>query len=139
MKFVLFTIIAILIVTQITCDDAVRPSAPEAQRLFGSWNWIKSVGGFGGETLTPESTGTTVKLVFQYDGTFLLYVNDTLNRQSTYYVQKQSLNPGWPEYYYLWYSHSTSPQQISYQGSDTLMLFDQCYDCYLNTYVRITQ
>jgi len=62
----------------------------EQQQPFGSvvgkWRWVKSVGGIGGLTLTPQSTGNNLRDEFYADSTFKRYENDSLIVQSNFSI-----------------------------------------------------
>ena len=47
-------------------------SKPEKQELAGSWRWTSTMGGFAGDTFTPESEGFEAEFVFK-GGTFTFY------------------------------------------------------------------
>jgi hypothetical protein len=100
---------------------------------FGSWNWIKSSGGFTGGTQTPSTVGYTIKIVLRQDSTFESYVRDTLNGTTRFTIfRRNSVDV-------IHYADSMRfwQQYIMLIGRDTLELVDQCVDCYSSFYSRI--
>ena len=51
---------------------ATACSKPEKQELAGSWRWTSTMGGFAGDTFTPESEGFEAEFVFK-GSTFTFY------------------------------------------------------------------
>jgi len=62
-KFVAVILLALLVTA---C------SKPEKQELSGTWRWKSTMGGFAGDTFTPESEGFEAEFVFK-GGTFTFY------------------------------------------------------------------
>lgn len=120
--------------TQITSNDHHSDTT-----FIGSWNWMKSTGGFAGVTITPATEGYREKIVLMSDSTFKLYYNDTLNVSTKYYIQREKPYIHSDSIYIIHYTDSTRfiQQVISLIGYDTLKLVDQCMDCYNSLYSRI--
>jgi len=121
---------------QIDCSGRPRPRVPDS--LYGSWNWIKSVGGIAGITYTPRSVGYTQKIILSRDNTSRFYKNDSLAiicPFDVYYISL-SQNDSIPVIHYL-DTRKTIDQAINFVTADTLILNDTCIDCFSHTYVRI--
>ena len=52
--------------------------------LIGDWEWVKSVGGIGGNTITPESVGYTKTIHFPNDSVYVEDRNDTTILETKY-------------------------------------------------------
>ncbi|MGA3286877.1 MAG: hypothetical protein ABSD46_05600 [Bacteroidota bacterium] len=100
---------------------------------IGSWNWIKSSGGFTGGTMTPSTVGYTIRIVLKQDSTFESYHKDTLYATTRFTIYRENSID------VIHYADSIRfmPKFIILIGRDTLDLVDQCADCYNSLYVRI--
>ncbi len=103
--------------------------------IYGKWNWLKSVGGITGHTLTPPPI---VRIEYERSGLFSYYRNDTLVSTTTFIIRCEPT-----------FLSADSSDVIHYQDSlrfvpqafridnDTLKLTDLCIDCYGHAYRRI--
>jgi hypothetical protein len=100
----------------------------------GTWIWDKSVGGIGGWTDTPQSTGKTKKVVID-DLNFKWYENDQLvkNLQYDYNISDKPIF-GTEEKTYVTLNDSTQ-YSVELKG-DSLVLIDWCFDCYYHHFHR---
>jgi hypothetical protein len=117
----------------ISCSVTDTDSAQN--KIVGQWEWISSTGGFIGEKTTRDSAGVPNRhFNFNSDQTFNFYRSDTLIQTGIFSLNKKDGD--------LVISYNTKDenfffdQRVSFQGSDTLILADECYDCYINTYIR---
>ena len=69
----LFTIL-ILLTFFLSCEKK-NLCDPNYPTLFGSWIWVKSVGGIGGDTITPEILEDMAQLLFMV----VMEMNETEN------------------------------------------------------------
>ncbi len=95
--------------------------------ITGKWNWLYSSGGFAGTTYTPESTGFKETVEFTIDSVYRLFRNDTLLSESGYHILNSNL---------VIYDNHSIRQSYSIK-SDTLILADECYDCFISVFKRI--
>jgi hypothetical protein len=138
MKTTFAYLILVLVLTNSVSCDAGEPVAPELVQLYGSWEWVKSFGGYAGQTRTPESTSETAKVVFLAN-IVQFYRNNTLFSQSRFGMAKEpfpSSQAGFTIEFYDFQSPSNR-QFVSFRGPDTLILSDLCMDCYQHTYSRV--
>ena len=57
--------IIVLVIGPLACSsDPVVPTNELPEALFGSWSWTGASGGIAGVSITPESAGYTMTLVF---------------------------------------------------------------------------
>lgn len=92
----------------------VKGVSPNGGDIVGSWEWIGSIGGIAGVTITPDSEGhSAIQIRFRDDKTFSVHRADTLFVDGSY-----SLEP--PEDQTLLHY-----QVMRYQATDDRALFDQ--------------
>ena len=105
---------------------------------IGSWNWVRSVGGFAGRTITPATEGYAIRIELTRDSIDNVYRDGSLMESRRFSIRRCK-NPYSPDSVDV-ISYSFPPevqvQNISLIGPDTLNLIDQCMDCYNHYYVR---
>jgi hypothetical protein len=108
---------------------------------FGSWYWIRTQGGFAGETITPSSAGYRQKIIFKRDSSYEFYRDDVLMQTTQFSIRRQLPSGAHDSVDLIFYAdHATEIilERIWLQGSDTLHLDDfNIMDGFYNTYVRI--
>ena len=117
--------------------------------IYGSWLWLSSSGGIMGETKTPDSEGYARTACFSADNTFAFYQADTLILEGTFAlttgdsteavlveVEEDSVTI---IRYGVGSEERMMEQVVTFAGTDTLILADQCYDCYVSAYKRIEE
>lgn len=77
MKNILLLISAIALCSITACNKGDIPGAG-SNSIIGKWRWVKSVGGIGGFTVTPQSSGYTIRNEFYADSSFKRFQNDSL-------------------------------------------------------------
>lgn len=77
MKNILLLISAIVLCIITACNKGDIPGAG-SNSIIGKWRWVKSVGGIGGFTITPQSSGYTIRNEFYADSSFKRFKNDSL-------------------------------------------------------------
>lgn len=125
-------LIGVLAGCELLGDD--EPAAT-SERLLSEWEWLQSTGGLAGWTLTPDCTGLApVRLVFDRNRA-ASYEADTLEWRVGYTLKQE--DDVWRLRYERDAPHVPVDQQVRFQGRDTLVLIDECIDCYVSTYLRI--
>ncbi len=102
-------------------------------QLIGKWKWVESSGGIDGRTETPESTGNAVIIEFTVS-TMRKYVNENLESEINY---KTYLGPSirtTQNTDLIVYKNGTKQSMELYGNS--LILFDECYDCCQHNYLK---
>lgn len=99
--------------------------------LIGKWEWIESSGGITGVILTPGSEGVQVTIEFN-GNTYRKYVDGNLETEKTYKIEKGSSIFKTENVDLIIYEDNWK-QSFQLHG-DTLFLYDECYDCFLNEY-----
>ena len=104
--------------------------------LIGEWTWLKSFGGIGGVTYTPESTKTNIELVFEIDSVYNKYENDILKNSSSFHTYKIVTKNGLDTVDILEFDE-TSIQKSFFITHDSLILNDIFMaDGYISYYKR---
>jgi hypothetical protein len=102
--------------------------------LFGQWKWVKSVGGIAGVELTPPPEQ---HLAFGPDGTVARYRDGTLVLSTNYTIVREVQPLFGPDTLdVIHYSGSSLSQAFTIQHA-SLILSDQCIDCFVHLYTRI--
>jgi hypothetical protein len=121
----------LLIVFQSCTKDAV---CDKDSSFRGEWVWLKSYGGIGGWTLTPESEKITRSL-FIDDFYYKEFKNDTIIFEDQYDVKLSDVPQiGTTEKTYFDFDNNGHLAFVV--KNDTLFLYDQCYDCFDHTFLR---
>jgi len=130
-----FRILTFLSIALLFMSCSILSSNSHSPQIVGQWEWVRSSGGIMGETKTPDSTGVPERhLNFNVDQSFSFYRADTLVQKGRF-----SLNEKGEDLiisYHTADNHFFMDQRLTFQGNDTLILADECYDCYINMYVR---
>jgi hypothetical protein len=129
---ILFSLVIILG----SCSKENITSTRVSSGLTGEWNWVYSSGGFAGTTYTPKSTGETRSIEFDTNGVFRSYVNNILSAETKYrLVKSRSIYS--QDSALLIFRESSMPQNFKIRSNDTLILMDECFDCFDHLYTRI--
>lgn len=76
---------ACLLILALSDCSKYTPSSQKPGELAGTWNWVKTDGGFGFHIHdTPASTGKTIQWKFTSDGRYSIYQNGSLVSQGNY-------------------------------------------------------
>jgi len=132
MRVFVFTLLALIIFGAISCKKSTQQPSVS---ITGKWRWVESVGGIGGFTLTPKSTGNNFRDEFYADSSYKRFENDSLLIQGDFSIIKG-------------YNYTPSDKidvlkigdwrSSIYIKNDTLYLNDLFIaDGYGDTYVRI--
>lgn len=148
---VLITIL-LLGLTIYSCKKEIV-SAPKPTKEFsiiGEWNWKESGGGFDGDCFTPENTGNTLSMTFQQDSVIIVANSDTVIK-ADYFIEKAECTICVEEMDILYINYDTifSTQEgyfivapelfnhfVVFSLTDTLRLYEDCYDCYIHFFTR---
>jgi len=83
MRAFIVALFALIVFGAISCKKGlVSPSV----EITGKWRWVKSVGGIGGFTLTPQSTGNNFRDEFYADSSYKRFENDSLIIQGKFSI-----------------------------------------------------
>jgi hypothetical protein len=132
MRTRILTLATFIIVGLSACKkDKQTPS----DAITGQWRWVKSVGGIGGLTITPQSTGYNFRDEFYADSTFKRFENDSLIAQQRFSITRDFQYTPSEKIDVL--KTGTFSQSIIIRN-DTLYMVDlYISDGFADTYVRI--
>ena len=129
-------LISFAVLVLIYCSCTIIDSRSNQSKIVGQWEWIYSTGGFAGQVITPDSAGFSGRhFNFKSDYSFSFFRADTLVQTGKYTFEERDDNI--IINYITGHEDSFLNQRVKFRGSDTLILADECYDCYINTYIRI--
>ena len=120
-----------------TCSDE-NPVSSNTNQYYGSWVWLKTVGGFAPRVIVP-APGTELKISFDYFNNYKLYLNDTLKVSANYKIEV--VENGWDKLSYsniVTYNYNFSGyNEFIEKHSDTLQAWDGMIDGYFSFYKKV--
>jgi len=106
--------------------------------LIGTWNWTQRQGGFAGKTETAQGSEKTGVLHFKNDHQYSFSENDKLVSEGEYsIIEKKSIYNHAMTQAIHFSDDARQDQLIQSLSADSLILADNNFDGYTNTYVRI--
>lgn len=116
--------------------EEVRPLRTE-ESLYGTWNWVASSGGLAGVEKSPASEGYNQVLEISESGVYSVFRNDTLVYESNFsIVEQESQIQNESRLMLTFENGEILDQSFFIEGSDTLILVEECWDCFAHEYVR---
>ncbi|RZJ51488.1 MAG: hypothetical protein EOO19_00465 [Chryseobacterium sp.] len=116
----------------ISCSSS-NVDAGSQNSLNGKWNWVRSSGGFIGNTITPASEKKSMTIEIS-NSTIKRFENGNLLSKNTFTIQTQNSIYGNDRKMIV---IENMPNQSFEVKGDSLYLNDECHDCYQSSYVRI--
>jgi len=117
------------------CKKNSNITGPQSMGIYGSWNWLKSAGGIAYQEYFPPPI---MRQVYNEDGTFQLYKNDTLKSSTIFTIKREMTGWSTDTANVIHYKDSIQFQpQMFTIDRDSLILRDLCMDCYIHIYKRI--
>ena len=129
------TIVFLVLVLLLTMTGCKKLPDPELEKLFGTWDWIQTSGGFGGGAYTPASAGYNQTIEFKKSRICKLYKDGELQLKRRFKLKEGESIYSSETAYIIEYRKNWE-ESIEFWGHDTLVLKDECYDCYMSVYVR---
>ncbi len=125
--FLLFTFIGIFL----SCSKEVKTQVNV--EIIGKWIWVETSGGFAGTITTPKSTGNRITIEFTKTS-YIKYINGKLDAEMSYIIEPGNSIRKEGKTDLIIYENEKK-QSIELKG-DKLILFDECFDCFQNEYIR---
>ena len=122
--------VALAAVVVAACGD---PVAPEFRWIFGSWEWVRSCCGLGGQSITPATEGYNLTYVFEPGGVLQVFRDDSLVALTTFSVRWEQRYEDAPRIAVIRYAREVLGQReqiLERRGPDRLMLKSACRDCF---------
>jgi|WetSurMetagenome_2_1015567.scaffolds.fasta_scaffold07792_2 hypothetical protein len=133
-KYITLTI-SIFFLASCTKENNIPTTGPST--LAGKWNWVYSSGGFAGQTYTPKTEKKTIRIEYDTNSIYRYYVNDTLKSETRYQLVKGRSIYSQDSTLIIVTNLSSIRQSFAVLHNDTLILRDECYDCFEHLYTRI--
>jgi hypothetical protein len=131
----LLFLFAFILLVSCTKENSIPSS--QSSDLAGKWNWVSSSGGIAGITYTPKSLKKTIKIEYDTNFIYRYYENDTLKSESGYQLIKGRSIYSQDSTMIITMGNSSIRQSYQIRSRDTLILMDECFDCFNHLYVRI--
>mgnify|MGYP005847180983 CR=1 FL=1 len=113
---------------------SIVSSDSNSSQIVGQWEWFRSAGGFIGEIITTDSAGVSTRhITFKSNFKFSFFRADTVVVSGKYSISKKN---GETVISYDTEKKFFFDQRVRFKGNDTLILADECADCYINYYKR---
>lgn len=115
------------------------------QEIFGSWEWVSSIGGFAGFNNSPSSVGYSKTIEFDKYGICKIYKNKRRIQKLKFTLQKEyvNFNTYMADFFINYTDQKTFGKDkalplhaADIAGSDTLWLYDIGNDGFTHMYVR---
>jgi hypothetical protein len=135
----------VIIILTLGCRKDINVPIPEQEKLFGTWDWVQSVGGFSGSSLDNPSTCNCNKTVeYNKNGIYkackdghqtqkMKFTFSSTVKTSQIYGNIYQINFEEEGLFHKDDNYSTT---ISFGGQDTLFMDVINYDGLVSTYVR---
>ena len=124
------TYLLLLLFSIISCSTHMNDN--ENNTIIGKWTWVESSGGIAGITTTPQSSGKSIQLEIS-NTKVKKYVDGILVLESSYSIQTGTSIFGGEKKLIIYDNDS---KQSFTRTDNQLILNDECYDCYFNSYVK---
>ena len=111
---------------------------PESKEIFGTWVWVQSSGGFTGHTINPSTVGYSGTVEFNKNGIYKTYKDGNQKEEGKYSLIEGKSIYTTTTAHLIKYEDDITYQSINLERKDTLILSDECYDCYRHVYIRKT-
>lgn len=138
----LLTVAIVTISFLLTTCRKELPSS-DLEKIFGTWVWVKSYGGEGGQTWTPATVGYSRTVEFDKNRICKWYKDGELVDKKKFILTEGSsisnINPAYLIKYKdtkLFKNKDYTTQLVLFGGQDTLFLNDEVYDGFNDIYTR---
>jgi hypothetical protein len=134
-QFIIFLFTTLILIGPFSCNITSPPLIDH--KIIGSWKWLESCCGFGGDLRTPESTGHNIEITFTASRNYYQYNDRILKRDTFYSISQKTI---WGDVVDEVLKIDNDDEMIiQFNTEDTLLLSDTCFDCYRHIYVRLDQ
>lgn len=143
MMFLSFTSLGLLTAG---CRKKIEMPDAKLEKLLGKWEWLSTSGGISGSVSTPATEGHTRQTEFTNKGLYYTYEDNNRLNKMTYSITKEMSSNTQEEAFMLKAKDRQGiaktkevmvAKTIEFAGDDTLVLTDDCIDCYREIYKRI--
>lgn len=132
-------IIVIFILTN-SCKKNIIVPKDDFNKLFGTWQLTQTVGAISGDTINYEPKDYIIIVEYNKNGIYKKYKDDKRLTKKNFKFEEDALSSAHGNYIISYSKKFSKKMQISqwfkFVGNDTLILTDNCDDCFISTYVR---
>ncbi len=133
-----------LVILSYSCKKKDAGTDSFKQQLIGDWDWVNSVGGIDGSTRTPVTDGRSKFIRFDSAGKCHSFIDGVETEAMNFTIKPGSDKKDGEESRIITFSKKDEApndkqgysQHVMFRGKDTLILQDDCDDCFTNLYVR---
>jgi len=114
-----------------------------SKKLMGKWNWIETSGGFGGYIVTPKTEGYSIQMEFTKKGEFKSFKDNIFNLEMKYKVELGKTIYSTEKKFIIQYigangaNNGMINDSFAFRDKDTLVLMQECTDCYTRVFVKM--
>lgn len=83
-----YVVLIFTVITLCSFNSCNKKGEPGPTSIVGKWRWVKSVGGFAGQTITPQTAKYNLHEEFNADSTFKAFKNDSITAQGKFSIVK---------------------------------------------------
>jgi hypothetical protein len=130
--------IILITISLVSCKKDDQLAAFTSKEIFGTWQWVQSSGGFAGGTYTSANTAYSQVLQFNRDSSYVIHTNDTLVESGRFTIKEEKTMYGEQLMPVIRFQDGQMSETIFQLTPDSLTLAQNCYDCYVVGYVRIS-
>lgn len=127
MNKIIFFAILLFLVSACEKEDSVT------DKITGTWNWTESYGDIAGDHRTPDNTGQEIRVIIT-KSSYQEIINQKSSQARSFEIQSSTSRKG--DRVDMMFFENGDRKSIRF-SSDTLKLFDECYDCYESSYVLL--
>jgi hypothetical protein len=107
--------------------------------IVGNWEWQSSCGGFAGTCYTPASTDSYSTIEFTADSVVNVYLYDSLTLQSKFSIVHEVSTITGDSAALLVYEDVSFKKLFTIKADGSLLLVDECADCFSSEYKRLRE
>lgn len=129
-------VLCVMVCLGMACSEA--PISSSKVSLVGEWSWVESCGGFAGDCRTPAKLGHSRSLVFMPGAVYVRYEDGQLKEKGSYKRTTSYDNILGKTMDAVELSGLPWPMLIGSLTNDSLVLIDDCIDCFSSRYARVS-
>lgn len=131
---IMFPLVVVLGLFAACEDPGKKVYSSDAERLLGSWSWIRTSGGIAGVNETPANTGRTGGVIFT--ATELICRENGSESMSSVYHLGRAMTIFNTDSIPVVYAGTELIFGYAFSGNDTLALWDNFVDGFFFSYCR---
>ncbi len=124
------------------CSAFLLSSQSVPKKLIGKWTWIETSGGFAGEITNPKTEKCEVQIEFTKNKMFSEWKDKQTVHCQKYFIKTGKSMFSEQERPIITYVPKPGNKitlisdSFEFKGKDTLILKNECHDCYTRIFVR---